>query len=688
MESLRKNCLFLLFFFCLGGGAALCGCGGSDDPLDPGEIKKDDSKGDADDGKNEGADAIKLVGVSIDNPLAAIEEEEITIKGKGFQEGDMLIMTAADDATVHFSASVIPVSERSAKFQLPKGIYDGNYIFSLARKSRTVYLQPIKNANGDTIGGTSVRVEVKYDIPAQAGMTVVGKVHCNGTGIAGVEVSDGMEVVQTDKNGIYYLPSQKKYRNVFISLPSGYEIACDGNAPLFYAAIDTKQPEKVEQKNFALKQVDNDRHAMLALADFHLAKRTHDLDQFADYAKDVNLTAADLKNAGYKVYAMSLGDESWDGFWYSNAFGLSEAFDQIKKINVPFFHCMGNHDNDPHCMNSDWEAEQKFMQVCGPNFYSFNIGKVHYIMLDNIEYLNNPIEGGNMSDPLMGDRKYNSTIVAEIMTWLQKDLSLIADKSLPIVIGMHAPLYKILRQLDGSESPMSQPNLKGAENFISALDGFTNVTVLTGHIHENCNTIVSHTMMEHNTGAVCATWWWTGSMVGNHICKDGTPGGYGVYKFDNTSLQWHYQSKGFDKNYQFRSYDMNQVYIRPNDYTSNEDLWQYLHEYKEKNSSNEVLINVWNYDPKWTVEVMENGKKLPVTRVIARDPLHVLSYNAQRIKKGSKPTGDFATTVAAHFFKVTATSATSTLEIRVTDRFGQQYSESMKRPKAFTTDMK
>ena len=210
MESLRKNCLFLLFFFCLGGGATLCGCGGSDDPLNPDEIKEDDSKGDADDGKNDSADAIKLVGVSIDNPLVAIEEEEITIKGKGFQEGDMLTMTAADDATVHFSASVTPVSERSAKFQLPKGIYDGNYIFSLARKSQTVYLQPIKNANGDTIGGTSVRVEVKYNIPAKAGMTVVGKVHCNGTGIAGVEVSDGMEVVQTDKNGIYYLPSQKK----------------------------------------------------------------------------------------------------------------------------------------------------------------------------------------------------------------------------------------------------------------------------------------------------------------------------------------------------------------------------------------------------------------------------------------------------------------------------------------------
>jgi hypothetical protein len=35
---------------------------------------------------------------------------------------------------------------------------------------------------------------------------------------------------------------------------------------------------------------------------------------------------------------------------------------------------------------------------------------------------------------------------------------------------------------------------------------------------------------------------------------------------------------------------------------------------------------------------------------------------------------------------VKASSPTSTLEIKVTDRFGNVYTESMKRPKAFSTD--
>lgn len=685
MERLRRKCsLFAFLFFIVENGMMICGCGGSDNPIDTEEII--DTKEDGGNGE-EATNEIQISNVSIANPLTGMQGEEITIKGKGFLEGDVLTMTAADDANIHFSATVIPVGERSAKFLLPEKVFDGYYIFSLTRRSKTVYLQPIKNSNGDIIGGTSVKLEVNYDISTKTGMTVVGKVHCAGTGIAGVEVSDGVEVVQTDKDGIYYLPSQKKYRNVFISLPSGYEIACDGNAPFFYAGIDPNLPNKVEQKNFALTKADNDRHAMLALADFHLANRTNDLEQFSDYAKNVNLTASELEREGYKVYAMSLGDESWDLYWYSKAFGLSEAYEKIKQIKIPVFHCMGNHDNDPHCMDSDWNAEQKFLQICGPNFYSFNIGKVHYIILDNIEYTNQPMEGGG-SDPLMGDRKYNSTLVTEEIAWLQKDLALITDKTRPVVVGMHAPLYRIERSVDSNEGQAAMPNMEGAEAFVNYLDGFSNVTILTGHIHENCNTVISASMMEHNTGAVCATWWWTGSVAGNHVCKDGAPGGYGVYKFDDYGLQWYYQGKGYDKNYQFRSYDLNQVYIRPSDYTGNEDYYPYLHEYKERNSSNEVLINVWNYDPKWKIEVSENGNPLSVTRVATHDPLHVLSYNAQRIKAGSAPNKDFATTVAAHFFKVTATSATSTLNIKVTDRFGNQYTEAMVRPKAFKTDMK
>ena len=40
-----------------------------------------------------------------------------------------------------------------------------------------------------------------------------------------------------------------------------------------------------------------------------------------------------------------------------------------------------------------------------------------------------------------------------------------------------------------------------------------------------------------------------------------------------------------------------------------------------------------------------------------------------------------------HMFDVTASSASSTLEISVTDSFGNVSTESMTRPKALTTDV-
>lgn len=74
-------------------------------------------------------------------------------------------------------------------------------------------------------------------------------------------------------------------------------------------------------------------------------------------------------------------------------------------------------------------------------------------------------------------------------------------------------------------------------------------------------------------------------------------------------------------------------------------------------------------------------------RVKVPDPLHIISYEAKRLNAGATPTSSFITTKSAHMFKVTASSPDSTLEISVTDRFGNVYPETMIRPKAFTCTM-
>jgi hypothetical protein len=73
--------------------------------------------------------------------------------------------------------------------------------------------------------------------------------------------------------------------------------------------------------------------------------------------------------------------------------------------------------------------------------------------------------------------------------------------------------------------------------------------------------------------------------------------------------------------------------------------------------------------------------------VSAKDPLHIISYEAKRLNVGAVPTSSFVTGNTAHMFRVTASSATSTLEIKVTDRFGNLYTETMTRPKELTYTM-
>ena len=81
----------------------------------------------------------------------------------------------------------------------------------------------------------------------------------------------------------------------------------------------------------------------------------------------------------------------------------------------------------------------------------------------------------------------------------------------------------------------------------------------------------------------------------------------------------------------------------------------------------------------------ENGRNLPVEQVWKRDPLHTISYD---IPRGAANKGEltFPSGMVTHMFGVTASSATSTLEIRATDRFGNTYTQTMTRPKAFTAD--
>ena len=617
---------------------------------------------------------LKITGVSIPSNLDVTSTGDISITGKGFQTGDQIRLTSSTDTSKEYVATTKSITAESITFTLPSGISSGSYKITVVRGSESLLL-----------GTLSINITTGLSIPDIAGMTVKGAVYCDGVGIQGVVVSDGYEVTTTSSEGTYYLASQKKNGYVFISVPGNYEVANANNAPQFFKKL--AGGTTVEQKDFSLIHANNTKHVVLTMADWHLANRNDDLAQFTNgFLNDINSVIASYQASGTKVYGLTLGDMTWDVYWYENKFTLAEYVPYMNKINCTVFNVMGNHDNDPYSLG-DILAEAKYRDIIGPTYYSFNLGNIHYVVLDDIQYINS---GG--SDGVIGDRNYSESVTTNQIEWLKKDLATISNKATPIVIGMHTPLYKNLT-LDSNQNPIKNIDLVNGSSLISALQGFTNVHVLSGHTHINYTVESSESLTEHNTAAVCATWWWTGKngYAGNHICKDGSPGGYGIWEMDGTNMKWYYKSIGYEKNYQFRSYDLNTVKITAANFAPNSTdaaLATYVGPYASPANQNEVLINIWGYDSKWKIEVKEAGKSLDVKRVYVMDPLHIISYEAKRLNAGATPTSSFITGKTAHMFKVTASSATSTLDITVTDRFGNVYTEAMTRPKTFTYLMK
>ena len=579
------------------------------------------------------------------------------------------------DAGISYVCPIVNTSSDSFTVRLADGCETGYYKVFVKRDARK-----------KSFGRIYINIVEDIDFKPDAGTTVYGIVSSAGVGVENVVVSDGAEVTVTNEKGIYQLKSAKKWGYVFISVPSGYEVPSVGVLPQFHRALKNSA-DVVERADFKLEKVDGqDSYKIFMLGDMHLANRTGDLGQFAQFTSD--LTDYMTRHKGEKMYALTLGDMTWDLYWYSNSYYfpqyLNTVNSQIKNLQI--FHTMGNHDNDFQT-RSDYDAAVKYVDQICPTYYSFNIGKVHYVVMDDIDC--SSYDGTE-------SRNYVKSLSAEQLDWLAKDLSHVA-KTTPVVVAMHAQVfYPTTSGFKIDHDPVNTLRL------FDILDGYT-VRFVTGHTHKLFNVtpdapiVDGHNFREYNSGSVCASWWWSGNLTpGIHIGTDGTPGGYGIWDVTGTDFQCLYKSTGWPEEYQFRSYDLNNVHfsmadvpLMPSDISASvkNAYMQYVNAYPQ-NNDNEVLINIWNWNSDWTLSVVdENRKTLPYTEVWAYDPLHIAALSVKRFNNaGLKSTPSFITDKFTHFFKVKADDADTDLVITVKDEFGNEWTENMQRPKAFSTD--
>lgn len=349
----------------------------------------------------------------------------------------------------------------------------------------------------------------------------------------------------------------------------------------------------------------------------------------------------------------------------------------------------GNHDNNPsvlHSDSTDFLASAPFRQAVGPNYYSYNIGKVHYVVLDDIIYENRPSKSGKYDKGVVGMRDYEAGLTDDQLAWLAKDLSYV-DPGTPVFVSLHIPVWV---ENGNFEVVPRQKYNNTSIRLCQALSKFKTVHIMSGHRHQCYNMLPEQfpNIMEHSLEAVGGNLWASGAKTGHPTCADGTPGGYQVFTINGKNISWQLRTLEGTGNEQMRVIDGNTVKA----FFNTNPTWQAIVKtYRGRQDfstmpDNTVLVNVFNYDKAWKVRIFEDGRELPVKRIKCEDPCATMSYDIPMFKKkGSYGDGN-ATRANTHMFSAVASKPNGKITVKVTDRFGRTYTSVKQLPIACTIE--
>lgn len=469
--------------------------------------------------------------------------------------------------------------------------------------------------NDENGGGDSPAVEINVinGTSIEEGNNLVGLVSdsSTGKGIEGVAVSDGYSVVKTDKNGVYQFESNRYARYVFISIPSEYKVPMDKNMkPAFYKNGISRNT--TNRNDFILDPLteNEDNFTLIAIGDPQVKTSAHisryKNETIADIRSTLNVNQA--KGRYTKAYAVTLGDIVHDtpNLWDA----MVETMQNVKIGSgyLPVFQCIGNHDHNAKA-SSDLSATTEYVDYYGPTDYSFNRGKVHVVVMDNI--VCTTTNGSTWTyDAGFSKSQYN---------WLKADLDAVRNKAdMMVILCCHIPFR------GGSNSGGSNVNKdKYYAETLALLKEFNEAHIMIGHTHYPQN--YRHTgytsknglpIYEHVHGGACGGWW------SSNMNVDGAPNGYSIYEIEGNHMKnWLAKSTGFPEDFQMRVYNGNQTYTGGAGYTYN---WYQNStggtakiQYRGRSFlKNAFVVSLWNDDDaNWKVEFNYNGTSTPMTRV-------------------------------------------------------------------------
>ncbi len=354
-------------------------------------------------------------------------------------------------------------------------------------------------------------------------------------GLAGIRLSDGKTVVETDSTGRYSGLTKASERTVFVIKPAGFSapLRTDGlpdlwrNPPqgrgtgLKYGGI---APAPGPCRDFALRR-EASRPAGLDVLVFAVPqpKSAVDVDY---YQRDIVAPLAGKRRARL---GLSLGDIVNDDLSLYPAMNRATA-----TLALPWLHVAGNHDLDFDAAR-DEDSLLSFRNAYGPDTFAWEEPEAVFIGLDDVIYL-----PGRKPAYVGGLREDQFDFMDAYLRGAPKDRLL--------VIAAHIPFF------DVSPDP-ARPTFRRAdrERLFALLAPFPHVLLLSGHSHTQRH--VFHgvesgwrgaaPLHEYNGGAACGAFWSgvkDAAGLPDATMADGTPNGYATLRVENGGryfLAWH-----------------------------------------------------------------------------------------------------------------------------------------------------
>lgn len=598
---------------------------------------------------------------------------ELQLPGTGFQPGDRVCLT--DCGLSGHTYTLTPrVEAELLRFTLPDYFVDGTYRITIVRgEAQFVYGQ--------------AEFCSKTIIPDRDGMNLKGIVRdTNGRPIAGAVISDGIDVTRTDETGCYWLATERLNPHVFVSIPQGYmPVEREGEFTTFFRRIpDAPQDGAAVEVDFTLHPVDDEDFELIVVTDIHLAAAAaaEAPRLFTQYCiPDINEYIHSVRMAGRTAYTINLGDLIMAD--KRDLVTFEAGAEMLRKINGPIFNVPGNHELYNGDVADASVEIARYHEIMGPLYYSVNLGRIHLVAL-NPCVRNIGIHMG-----------MSYALSAEQLEWLRRDLAQVEDKRAPLIVAIHTPLF---RSVASCEAGYGKYSLSNGADLVACLEGFSEVHVISGHNHRMYNTVVGN-IVEHNysclggTSGHWTTWRLPSTVSERHqgMNCDGSPASYGTMTFRGKELA-DYGVKGVNlpREKRFRAYDRNTIHLTASKYLApalasgarGEAFDRAMGTYATASSDNEILVKVWEYDTRWKVEIFEDGKPLACSLKLDKDPLYLLCYDVPSYASMDSP--GYGAHVRA-IFSARASSATSTVTVRVTDAYGRVTEETMTRPKPFVS---